>query len=55
MIPKEQKAKYISFLRGGDIKEFVLFARELQIAEQKRMDKFLQQTKNQSRGKDLDR
>ena len=55
VIPKEQKAKYISFLRGEDIKEFVLFARELQIVEQKRMDKFLQQAKNQSRNRDLER
>lgn len=41
IIPKEAKAKYISFLREGDIKEFVAFASELQAEENTRMSKFL--------------
>lgn len=45
IIPKDEKAKYISFLREGDIKEFVSFAVTLQEAEKERMQKFLQNTK----------
>ena len=45
IIPKEEKAKYISFLRGGDMQEFVIFAKSLQVVEKERMDKFLQNPK----------
>lgn len=38
VIPKEQKALYMSFLRGG---EFISFAQELQAMEQERMDRFV--------------
>lgn len=49
IIPKEEKAKYISFLRGENMKEFIMFAKALQVAESNRMNKFLQNTKTESK------
>lgn len=49
VIPKEEKAKYISFLRGGNMQEFVIFAISLQMVEKERMDKFLQHIKRETR------
>lgn len=48
IIPKDEKARYISFLRGGDMLEFVEFSKSLQILEKERMQKFSQTTKRES-------
>lgn len=53
IIPKDEKVRYISFLRGGNMQEFIVFAKSLQVVERQRMEKFLQNTKINS--KDLER
>ena len=53
VIPQEKRDFYIACLSENRINDLVRLGNELAIAEQKRMDKFLQQTKNQNR--DLER
>lgn len=43
VIPKEQKGRYIAYLRNNDLKQFIDFAKKIQESELKRYKKFTNQ------------